>query len=50
MKMMRLFQLNPSTIMENMYGMTASQGGMMSTSMSNSSVWNQLLDNQKAFR
>lgn len=40
-------QLNPSTIMENMYGMTASQGGMMSTSMSNSSVWNQLLDNQK---
>lgn len=40
-------QLNPSTIMENMYGITASQGGMMSTSMSNSSVWNQLLDNQK---
>ena len=40
-------QLNPSTIMENMYGMTTNEGGMMSTSMSNSSVWNQLLDNQK---
>lgn len=40
-------QLNPSTIMENMYGMTASEGSMASMSMQNSSVWNQLLNNQE---
>ncbi len=39
-------QLNPSTIMESMYGMSASDGGMMSMSMNNTSVWNQLLNNQ----
>ncbi len=39
-------QLNPSTIMENMYGMSASEGGMMSMSVQNSSVWHQLLGNQ----
>jgi len=40
-------QLNPSTIMDSMYGMSTNDGGMMSASMSNSSVWNQLLDNQE---
>lgn len=40
-------QLNPSTIMENMYGMTVSDGSMMSMSMQNSSVWNQFLNNQE---
>lgn len=39
-------QLNPSTVMENMYGMTTSDGGMASMSVQNSSVWNQLLNNQ----
>ena len=39
-------RLNPSTIMENMYGMTASEGGMMSANVQNSSVWHQLLNNQ----
>lgn len=39
-------QLNPSTIMENMYGMTTSESGMASMSVQNSSVWNQLLNNQ----
>lgn len=40
-------RLNPSTIMENMYGVTASDGGMMSMGMSNTSVWTQLLNNQE---
>lgn len=40
-------QLNPSTIMENMYGMSASDGGVMSESMQNTSVWSQLMDNRE---
>lgn len=40
-------QLNPSTILENMYGMTVSDGSMMSMSMQNSSVWSQFLNNQE---
>lgn len=40
-------QLNPSTIMENMYGVSASNGGMMSASMQNTSVWSQLLGNRE---
>lgn len=42
----KVTKLNPSTIMENMYGMSASDGGMMSMSMQNTSVWSQLLGNQ----
>ena len=40
-------RLNPSTIMENMYGVSVSDGGMMSTSMQNTSVWSQLLGNRE---
>ena len=40
-------QLNPSTIMENMYGVSASDGGMMSAGMQNTSVWSQLLGNRE---
>lgn len=40
-------QLNPSTLMENMYGVSVSDGGMMSMNMQNSSVWSQLLNNQE---
>lgn len=39
-------RLNPSTVMENMYGMSVSEGGMMSAGMQNTSVWTQLLNNQ----
>ncbi len=40
-------QLNPSTIMENMYGISASEGGLMSVNLQNTSVWSQLLDNRE---
>ncbi len=42
----KVTRLNPSTVMENMYGMSVSEGGMMSAGMQNTSVWTQLLNNQ----
>ena len=42
----KVTRLNPSTVMENMYGMSVSEGGMMSADMQNTSVWTQLLNNQ----
>lgn len=43
----KVTRLNPSTVMENMYGMSVSEGGMMSAGMQNTSVWTQLLNNQE---
>lgn len=40
-------QLNPSSIMENMYGMSVSGDGMMSAGMQNTSVWSRLFDNRQ---
>ena len=40
-------QLNPSSVMENMYGMSVSGGGMMSAGMQNTSVWSRLFDNRQ---
>lgn len=39
-------QLNPSSVMENMYGMSVSGDGMMSAGMQNTSVWSRLFDNR----
>lgn len=40
-------QLNPSSVMENMYGMSVSGDGMMSAGMQNTSVWSRLFDNRQ---
>jgi putative ABC transport system permease protein len=40
-------QLNPSSVMENMYGMSVSSDGMMSAGMQNTSVWSRLFDNRQ---
>ena len=40
-------QLNPSSVMENMYGMSVSCDGMMSAGMQNTSVWSRLFDNRQ---
>ena len=40
-------QLNPSSVMENMYGMSVSGDGMMSAGMQNTSVWLRLFDNRQ---
>lgn len=40
-------QLNPSSVMENMYGMSVSGDGMMSVGMQNTSVWSRLFDNRQ---
>ena len=40
-------QLNPSSVMENMYGMAVSGDGMMSAGMQNTSVWSRLFDNRQ---
>lgn len=40
-------QLNPSSVMENMYGMSVSGDGMMSAGMQNTSVWSRLFDNKQ---
>ena len=40
-------QLNPSSVMENMYGMSVSGDGMMSAGMQNTSVWSRLIDNRQ---
>lgn len=40
-------QLNPSSVMENMYGMSVSGEGMMSAGMQNTSVWSRLFDNRQ---
>lgn len=40
-------QLNPSSVMENMYGMSVSGDGMMSAGMQNTSVCSRLFDNRQ---
>ena len=40
-------QLNPSSVMENMYGMSVSGDGMMSAGMQNTRVWSRLFDNRQ---
>lgn len=40
-------QLNPSSVMKNMYGMSVSGDGMMSAGMQNTSVWSRLFDNRQ---
>lgn len=40
-------QLNPSSVVENMYGMSVSGDGMMSAGMQNTSVWSRLFDNRQ---
>lgn len=40
-------QLNPSSVMENMYGMSVSGDGMMSAGMQNTSVWSRLFNNRQ---
>lgn len=40
-------QLNPSSVMENIYGMSVSGDGMMSAGMQNTSVWSRLFDNRQ---
>lgn len=40
-------QLNPSSVMENMYGMSVSGDGMMSAGMQNTSIWSRLFDNRQ---
>ena len=40
-------QLNPSSIMENMYGMSVSGDSMMSAGIQNTSVWSRLFDNRQ---
>lgn len=40
-------QLNPSSVMENMYGMSVSGDVMMSAGMQNTSVWSRLFDNRQ---
>ena len=40
-------QLNPSSVMENMYGMSVSGDGMMSAGMQNTNVWSRLFDNRQ---
>jgi len=40
-------QLNPSSVMENMYGMSVSGDSMMSAGMQNTSVWSRLFDNRQ---
>lgn len=40
-------QLNPSSVMENMYGVSVSGDGMMSAGMQNTSVWSRLFDNRQ---
>lgn len=40
-------QLNPSTVMDSMYGSGSSQGGMQSAMYTNANVWTQLLGNME---
>ena len=40
-------QLNPSSVMENMYGMSVSGDGMMSAGMQNTRGWSRLFDNRQ---